>query len=108
MENFWQGCLERFGQELSTQQFNTWIRPIQFKAENGSIQLIVPNRFVQQWVKEKFMNRIEQLATEYFSEPIAISLELSAAVVQAQIKSPLAESIDKQPLELIKRKKKFR
>jgi len=102
MEHFWQGCLERFRQELSAQQFNTWIRPIQFKSENGSIQLIAPNRFVQQWVKEKFLTRIEQLATEYFSSPVIINLELPSSVVQTETKLP---SIDKQAIELTQRKK---
>lgn len=76
MEHFWQDCLDRFKQELSSQQFNTWIKPIQFETVKGSIRLIAPNRFVQQWIKEKFLGRIEQLAEEYFPSPILITLEL--------------------------------
>ncbi|HKJ86997.1 MAG TPA: DnaA N-terminal domain-containing protein, partial [Gammaproteobacteria bacterium] len=30
----WKLCLERLSEELSSQQFNTWIRPIQVE-ENG-------------------------------------------------------------------------
>jgi len=102
MKDFWQGCLERFRQELSAQQFNTWIRPIQFKSENGSILLIAPNRFVQQWVKEKFLSRIEQLATEHFSSPVIINLELPSPVVQPETK---LTPTDQQPIELVQRKK---
>jgi chromosomal replication initiator protein len=102
MEHFWQDCLERFKQELSTQQFNTWIRPIQFEFSTDSIRLIAPNRFVQQWVKEKFFGRIEQLAGEYFPSPVKISIELPPAVTPAQTSSP---NIDPQPVEIIKRKK---
>lgn len=105
MENFWQACLERFTQELSTQQFNTWIRPIQFQSENNSIQLIAPNRFVQQWVKEKFLTRIEQLANEYFSCPMVITIELPNAVLQTPIAQPAQEPINKQSVELVQRKK---
>lgn len=80
MELFWQDCLERFKQELSSQQYNTWIKPIQFETANDSIRLIAPNRFVQQWIKEKFLDRIEQLAEKYFPSPITITLELCQIV----------------------------
>lgn len=76
MKHFWKDCLERFKQELSSQQFNTWIKPIQFEIVGDSIRLTAPNRFVQQWIKEKFLNRIEQLAEEYFPTPMTIILEL--------------------------------
>ena len=51
MENFWSTCLSRFEQELSTQQFNTWIKPLFVEIEGNTIRLIAPNRFVMQWVK---------------------------------------------------------
>ncbi|MFA7240183.1 MAG: chromosomal replication initiator protein DnaA [Sulfuricellaceae bacterium] len=76
MEHFWQDCLDRFKQELSSQQFNTWIKPIKFDSTIDSIRLMAPNRFVQQWIKEKFLSRIEQLAEEYFPTPVIITVEL--------------------------------
>jgi chromosomal replication initiator protein len=76
MENFWSICLGRFQQELSAQQFNTWIKPLQFEAQNGAIRLIAPNRFVQQWVKDRFLQRIEKLAVELLTYPIQIELTL--------------------------------
>ncbi|MES2181054.1 MAG: DnaA N-terminal domain-containing protein, partial [Pseudomonadota bacterium] len=33
MEKFWPACLSRFEQELSTQQFNTWIKPLKSEIE---------------------------------------------------------------------------
>jgi len=62
MENFWISCLSRFEQELSTQQFNTWIKPLSAEIEGNSVRLVAPNRFVMQWVKERFLKKIEQFA----------------------------------------------
>jgi chromosomal replication initiator protein len=102
MEHFWQDCLERFKQELSIQQFNTWIRPIQFEFGTGFIRLIAPNRFVQQWVKEKFLSRVEQLAEEYFPNPVSISLELPSVITTSKTTSLMA---DPPPSETTIRKK---
>src|SRR5947209_18916440 len=76
MENFWSICLGRFKQELSAQQFNTWIKPLHFEASDGALRLLAPNRFVQQWVKDRFLRKIELLAEEMFSEPMRIELAL--------------------------------
>ncbi len=77
MENFWSICLGRFEQELSAQQFNTWIKPLRFETHNGAYRLLAPNRFVQQWVKDRFLQRIELLAVELLTQPVHIELTLS-------------------------------
>jgi len=76
MENFWSACLLRFEQELSAQQFNTWIKPLRCEAVNGSVRLLAPNRFVQQWVKDRFMQRIQTFAEEILLHPVDIDLIL--------------------------------
>ena len=61
MENFWPICLSRFEKELSAQQFNTWIKPLQIEVKGESVRLLAPNRFVMQWVKDRFLKKIEHL-----------------------------------------------
>src|ERR1700674_68052 len=61
--SFWPSCLEAFRRELTPQQFNTWIRPLRLEHAGDGLVLIAPNRFVLQWVKERFVARIEELAT---------------------------------------------
>ena len=58
----WKKCLERLEEELSAQQFNTWIRPLQAVCEQRLLRLLAPNRFVMDWVKERFIGRIAELA----------------------------------------------
>jgi len=55
-------CLDRLEGELSPQQFNTWIRPLQAVEEkSGSLRLLAPNRFVMDWVSEQFIDRINEV-----------------------------------------------
>jgi chromosomal replication initiator protein len=76
MNNFWSDCLLRFEKELSPQQFNTWIKPIKVEVEADSIRLLAPNRFVQQWVKDKFFSRILIIAEELLPNHVAIELTI--------------------------------
>jgi chromosomal replication initiator protein len=76
MDNFWAACLGRFEEELSPQQFNTWIKPLHFKVEDQSLTLFAPNRFVQQWVKDRFLSRINEFAKEKLAEPITVDVLL--------------------------------
>lgn len=64
MENFWPACLSRFENELSAQQFNTWIKPLQAGIDGDTVRICAPNRFVMQWVKDRFLKKIEQFAAE--------------------------------------------
>ncbi len=79
MEGFWLSCLDKFEKELPAQQFNTWIRPLKVDAAvtpSGEVRLLAPNRFVLQWVKERFARRIEVMGTEYFEAPVKVTLTL--------------------------------
>lgn len=57
----WESCLERLEGELTPQQFNTWIRPLQAVEEDNNIRLLAPNRFVLDWINEKYLDRINVL-----------------------------------------------
>jgi len=87
MDNFWHTCLSRFKQELSTQQFNTWIKPLRLETAQDSLRLIAPNRFVLQWVKDKFLARIEEIAGEYSTTPMQFVLTLEDVPVEKERKT---------------------
>src|SRR5437762_13502924 len=70
---FWQVCLESFQRELTQQQFNTWIRPLRLEIADEGLRLIAPNRFVLQWVKERFASRIEELAAVAVGHPLRLA-----------------------------------
>ena len=60
----WQKCVDLLQDELSSQQFNTWIRPLKVMGDEYDLCLLAPNRFVSDWVKEKFLPRIEEILDE--------------------------------------------
>ncbi len=77
----WQQCLEFLREEYSSQQFNTWIRPL--KAEEGDagqLRLLAPNRFVMDWVGDKYFDRIKELMAEQGVDSLhGVVLEVNAA-----------------------------
>lgn len=59
--NIWHQCLEVLRDEFPAQQFNTWLRPLQSDHREGQLMLFAPNRFVMDWVNEKYLRRIEEV-----------------------------------------------
>jgi chromosomal replication initiator protein len=57
----WKFCLDRLEGELTPQQFNTWIRPLQVIEQNSAIHLLAPNRFVMDWVKDQYLPLIQEI-----------------------------------------------
>ena len=60
----WQQCVDLLRDELPAQQFNTWIRPLQIEAEGDELRVYAPNRFVLDWVNEKYLSRLLELLSE--------------------------------------------
>ncbi len=74
----WKRCLERLEGELSAQQFNTWVRPLHALEDGASLRLLAPNRFVQEWVRDRFLERIAELIGEFSEGRLAPSLEVGS------------------------------
>lgn len=76
-EELWPFCLSRLEQELPQQQYNTWIKTLRAEAgEDGTFRLIAPNRFVLQWVRERYLSRIHELSETFTGGPLQIELQL--------------------------------
>jgi chromosomal replication initiator protein len=57
----WKRCVAQLETELAEQQLNTWIRPLHAIEEASTLRLLAPNRFVLDWVKNNFFQRIDEL-----------------------------------------------
>jgi chromosomal replication initiator protein len=90
MNGFWRYCLSRFEKELPAQQFRTWIRPLRFSVEGDVLTLIAPNRFVLQWIRDRFLERIQELAAGHFDRPVEIKLLLADKSPPEEAPTPLA------------------
>ena len=69
-EVVWQQCVDRLQDELPSQQFNTWIRPLQASSEGRKLTLLAPNRFIKDFVSDKFSERISELVRELGRESV--------------------------------------
>jgi chromosomal replication initiator protein len=81
----WQKCLGLLQEEYPPQQFNTWLRPLQADAESEAslLVLLAPNRFVVDWVKKNFYERIKELVTQISADVIKqVSIEIGSKVAQ--------------------------
>lgn len=82
--SLWNLSLERLRQELPTQQFSMWIRPLTSQEEDSVITLYAPNRFILDWVRDKYRDKITQLFTE-FAGADAPELRLEVMSRQPQV-----------------------
>ncbi len=83
----WTKCLSVLEEELSSQQLNTWLRPLRAQSEPGFLHLFAPNRFVQDWVKSHFQARISEIAERFSGQNLQVLVEVGAPAA-----APPAES----------------
>jgi chromosomal replication initiator protein len=77
----WPKCQDYLQGELPQQQFNTWIRPLTASlGSNESILLWAPNRFIEGWVRDNFLERIIELVSYICSREVAIEIAVVANV----------------------------
>lgn len=94
----WQQCINILGDELPSQQFNTWIRPLQVDVNNESELIIyAPNRFVLDWVNEKYFDRLQQLIAERSTDtpPLLTFVIGSKAIINKVKSSPVNNNKEK-------------
>ena len=60
----WNVCLKSLEQELPSDQFNTWIRPLQVEPSTDRVKILAPNRFVKDWVTDRYLSRIKELVND--------------------------------------------
>lgn len=76
----WNDCLNQLQGEISAQQFKTWLKPLQCEQHDNKLVLFAPNRFVRDWIQEKFLERISEIAKDNNQgAPIDIELEVGGA-----------------------------
>ena len=85
----WQKCLGYLEEEYPAQQFNTWLRPLQAEFQDDSVILFAPNRFVVDWVRKHFFERIQEIISQ-----VAGDLVKSVTIEIGSKSKPVHESLD--------------
>ena len=93
--NPWQHCLHRLGGDIPQQQFNTWIRPLRAEWRDSGLTLLAPNRFIRDFVVERYVPMIAAYLTDVVSPPVA---QVSVAVAgDASVVTMPALSLERSP-----------
>ena len=77
--SLWDKCLSCLRNEIPPQQYNTWIRPlhaVEFK--QNDLLLLAPNRFVLDWINERFLTRIREVLDGLTETPPKIELQIGS------------------------------
>ena len=80
---FWSHCLNCLEQELPAQQFKTWILPLRAEdlaeGDAAGLRLVAPSNFHRQWLRDRYLRRIEELGEDYFGAPPVIEVGIAPA-----------------------------
>lgn len=88
--SLWEQCLNSLESEFPSQQFNTWIRPLQAELTDHKLVLLAPNRFVLDWIVERFLVRIKELVKQFGEDnPPEVSLEIGSK--RSDIQKPVVQ-----------------
>ncbi|MDX6917027.1 chromosomal replication initiator protein DnaA [Pectobacterium carotovorum] len=118
--SLWQQCLARLQDELPATEFSMWIRPLQAELSDNTLALYAPNRFVLDWVRDKYLNNINGLLNDFcgmdapllrfevgskplvqaISQPAQPHQKQVSAAPQQQVRSaPVRPSWDNSPVQ---------
>lgn len=76
--SLWQQCLVRLESELPEQQFNTWIRPLHAIQAGDALKLLAPNRFVLDWVRDHYIDSIQDTVNSLGSDALPVTLDIGS------------------------------
>lgn len=108
-ENPWQHCLNRLRDNIPVQQFNTWLRPL--KAEMGDLGLVLtaPNRFIRDFVEEKYSANINEYLAEVLTPGMAqVSVVVGEQVRPSNVRPLVRAASEHHPVAIVTQQKASR
>ncbi|MDN3647673.1 chromosomal replication initiator protein DnaA [Reinekea marina] len=97
-ESLWQQCIEQLQNELPSHQFNTWLRPL-ILSESGVFTLLAPNRFIANWVRDKYVQRIQTILEELGYND-AIEIEIANGQGKKPVVASSRQAGAKKPIQM--------
>ncbi|MCH8141212.1 MAG: chromosomal replication initiator protein DnaA [Proteobacteria bacterium] len=83
----WQKCLDQLQNELSSKQFNTWIRPLHASLEDNRLRLMAPNRYVKNQVRMAYLERICELLDQSGDSAMPLEVSLDVGTVGGSVET---------------------
>jgi chromosomal replication initiator protein len=74
----WDACLKFVREKVSSQNFNTWFKPIKLLAVNeNSLEVEVPNKFFQDWLKDHYLPLLTECLSQATGKKFSIRFKLT-------------------------------
>ncbi|MEJ2326122.1 MAG: chromosomal replication initiator protein DnaA [Chromatiaceae bacterium] len=75
----WEQCVSFLKGDLTAAEYNTWILPLQAVEERGHMRVYAPNRFVKDWVRQHYEQRIRDICADRSKGRItAVALDIGS------------------------------
>ena len=77
-ETIWKNCLDGVVEHVSPQHFTTWFKPIKVAGgADDAIELIVPNRFFLEWIKEHYLTLLQEILRRVSKKDVRLSWKVA-------------------------------
>lgn len=87
--SIWQNCLQSLEGELTSREFETWIRPLQVEScDAQDITLLAPNKYIRDQVSDQFLDRITALVRANGCGKVSLQI----GTTSRRVASPKAEN----------------
>lgn len=95
--HIWRGAQERLRQEMSSAQFETWLRGTQLRLdEDGAAELQVRTTFAKELLESRYRERIEAAIASVTGQPCALEVSVCGQLAVAESDSHLYASPQRQ------------
>jgi chromosomal replication initiator protein len=74
-------CQRFFKEQLPTQQYNSWIKPLVFEVDGNRLILTAPNSFTLRIIQDRFLPEISKCAASFFSSPPNIEFRIDKSQI---------------------------
>ena len=88
MNLIWNNCLTKLENEIPSSDFSTWIRPLQAIETDQQIKLLAPNKFVLDWVKQHYFEKINESVLEFSDGKFDLTFEIGSKKAPTPTISP--------------------
>lgn len=75
--DLWPGIAGRLRAVVEAREFDTWLRPLRLRLDQGRAVLTTPNRFFADWISEHYLEEIKQALQQETGDSPDLSLEVS-------------------------------
>ncbi len=96
-DTLWNTCLNelRLDSDIPSNQFTQWITPLQAAEQGSTLRLLAPNKFVLDWIRQRFLDKITTTYRRVSNDNEAcILLEIGSLKPHEAMRSaPAAQSV---------------